>query len=93
VEAYEDIHYPIPAPDPQTMEEYYRESRGLEENFLKYKGFSGVCEYDSVGEIYTGEVTGIRSVITFQGRTAEEIEASFRESVDIYLKMCEKDRE
>jgi predicted HicB family RNase H-like nuclease len=58
---------------------------------LKYKGYSGVVEYDSEGKIFTGEVVGLRSVITFEGRTPEEIEQSFRESVDLYLQMCEQD--
>lgn len=58
---------------------------------LKYQGYSGIVEYDSDGRIFTGEVIGLRSVITFQGRTADEIEASFRESIDVYLEMCKED--
>jgi predicted HicB family RNase H-like nuclease len=58
---------------------------------LKYKGYSGIVEYDSVGKIFTGEVIGLHSVITFQGRTPEELEESFRESVDLYLEMCKED--
>lgn len=58
---------------------------------LKYKGYSGIVEYDSDGKIFTGEVIGLRSVITFQGRTPEELENSFRESIDLYLDMCSDD--
>ena len=58
---------------------------------LKYKNYSGVVEYDSDGKIFTGEVIGLRDVITFQGRTPEELERSFQESVDFYLEMCQKD--
>lgn len=58
---------------------------------LKYKGYSGIVEYDSEGKIFTGEVVGLRSVITFQGRSPEEIEASFQESIDLYLNWCETD--
>ena len=58
---------------------------------LKYKGYSGIVDYDSDGKIFTGEVVGLRSVITFQGRTPEEIEKSFRESIEIYLNMCKRD--
>lgn len=58
---------------------------------LKYKGYSGIVEYDSDAKIFTGEVIGIRSVVTFQGRTPEELEASFRESIDLYLEMCRED--
>ena len=58
---------------------------------LKYKNYSGVVEYDSDGKIFTGEVIVLRDVITFQGRTPEELERSFQESVDFYLEMCQKD--
>ena len=58
---------------------------------LKYKGYVGIVEYDPDGKIFTGEVIGMRAVVTFQGRTPEELEASFREAVDVYLQMCEED--
>lgn len=58
---------------------------------LKYKNYIGMVEYDAEGKIFTGEVLGIRSVITFQGTTPEELEASFRESIDLYLEMCRED--
>ena len=58
---------------------------------LKYKGYAGIVEYDAEGKIFTGEVLGIRSVVTFQGRTPEELEASFRDSIDLYLAMCRED--
>ncbi len=58
---------------------------------LKYRGYSGIVEYDSKGKIFTGEVIGLHSVITFHGRTPEEIEESFRQSIDLYIQMCEAD--
>lgn len=54
---------------------------------LKYKNYLGIVEYDAEGKIFTGEVLGLRDVITFQGRTPEELEGSFHESVDFYLEM------
>ena len=58
---------------------------------LKYKNYVGVVEYDAEGRIFTGEVIGLRDMITFQGRTPEELEDSFRESIDFYLEMCARD--
>ncbi|MDO9129172.1 MAG: type II toxin-antitoxin system HicB family antitoxin, partial [Anaerolineales bacterium] len=58
---------------------------------LKYKNYTGVVEYDAEGKIFTGEVLGIRDVITFEGRSPEELEQSFRQSVDLYLEMCVSD--
>lgn len=58
---------------------------------LKYKNYTGVVEYDAEGKIFTGEVLGIRDAITFEGRSPEELEQSFRQSVDLYLEMCISD--
>jgi len=58
---------------------------------LKYKGYTGTVEYGVVGKIFTGEVIGLRDVVTFQGRTPEELEESFRASVDFYLELCQRD--
>lgn len=33
---------------------------------------------------------GLHDVVTFQGRSAEEIEESFRDSVEDYLEFCEE---
>lgn len=58
---------------------------------MKYKGYFGKVEYDDEGKIFTGEVIGLRSVITFQGRSIDELEKSFQQSIDLYLDMCRKD--
>lgn len=58
---------------------------------LRYQNYTGIVEYDPNGKIFTGEVIGVRDVITFQGRTPEEIERSFRAAVDFYLDLCLQD--
>ena len=58
---------------------------------LSYRNYSGIVEYDPFGRIFTGEVLGLRDIITFQGRTPEELERSFRESIDFYLDMYARD--
>ncbi len=55
---------------------------------LKYKGYSGEVKYDDEAEIFHGEVTHVKAVLTFQGRTVEEIETAFRETIDDYLEWC-----
>ena len=50
-----------------------------------------MVEYDADGKIFTGEVLGLRDVITFEGRSPEELEESFRQSIDLYLEMCARD--
>ena len=55
---------------------------------LDHKGYSGRVEYDDEAGVFHGEVLGLRDVVTFQGRSVEEIEESFRESVEDYLEFC-----
>ena len=58
---------------------------------LKYKGYTGYVEFDDEAGIFHGEVLDLRDVITFQGKTVEEIKKAFRDSIDDYLEFC-KDR-
>lgn len=57
---------------------------------MTYKGYKGEVIYDFEAKIFHGEVVGIRAVITFQGTTIEEIEQSFKDSIDDYLDWCKE---
>lgn len=57
---------------------------------LTHKGYKGKVEYIEDARIFHGEVLGTQDVITFQGTTADEIEESFRDSIDDYLEFCEE---
>ncbi len=55
---------------------------------MSYKGYSAKVEFDDEAMIFHGEVTGIRDVVTFQGKTVNELKKAFHDSVDDYLDMC-----
>ena len=55
---------------------------------LEYKGYQGTVHFDADAGILHGEVLHLRDVVTFQGRTVEEIVHAFRDSVDDYLEFC-----
>ncbi len=57
---------------------------------MKYKGYEGKAVYDDEAGIFHGDVVGTRAVITFQGKTIEEIEQAFEDSVDTYIDWCKK---
>ena len=57
---------------------------------MQYKGYTGKVEFDDEAEIFHGEVIGLRDVITFQGKTVDQVKSAFRESVDDYLEFCAK---
>ncbi len=56
---------------------------------MEYKGYIGKAEFDDEADLFHGEVLLTRGVVTFQGRTVNELKKAFRESVDDYLAFCE----
>ncbi len=57
---------------------------------MRYKGYRGHAVYDSETKIFHGEVLGLKDVITFQGRTVNELEKAFKDSIDDYLAWCQE---
>jgi predicted HicB family RNase H-like nuclease len=55
---------------------------------MQYKGYMGRVEFDDDADLFHGEVIGLRDVITFQGRTVDELKGAFHDSVDDYLAFC-----
>ena len=55
---------------------------------MDYKGYVGMVEFDDEADIFHGEVVNLRDVITFQGRSVDELRRAFEESVDDYLAWC-----
>jgi predicted HicB family RNase H-like nuclease len=53
---------------------------------LTYKGYTaGPIEFDDEAGLFSGTVAGMRDVVHFAGRTADELSQAFRDSVDDYL--------
>lgn len=55
---------------------------------MTYKGYSGQVWFDDEADVFHGEVTGLRDVVTFQGATVDEVKRAFRDSIDDYLAFC-----
>jgi len=58
---------------------------------MQFKGYIGVVDFDAESRIFHGEVINTRDVITFQGRSVEEIEKAFRDSVRDYIAWCKEE--
>ena len=56
----------------------------------EYKGYLGHAEFDDEANSFHGEVINIRDVITFQGRSVDELRQAFEDSVADYLAFCAK---
>ena len=55
---------------------------------MEYKGYIGKVEIDEEAGLLHGEVINIRDVVTFAGRTVEELRQALRDSVEDYLAFC-----
>jgi predicted HicB family RNase H-like nuclease len=55
---------------------------------MEYKGYRAKVEFDEQADLFHGEVIDTRDVITFQGRSVDELKQAFKDSVDDYLDWC-----
>lgn len=57
-------------------------------NILEYKGYCGTVEYSAEDNILFGKVIGVKSLISYEGSSVEELKADFEEAVDDYIELC-----
>jgi len=58
--------------------------------YLKYKGYYATITVDTKNDQLYGKVAFINDLISFYGRTVEELREEFQRSVDDYLAFCEE---
>ena len=59
-------------------------------NTMTYKGYQGKFEYDQDADIFHGEVLHLNDVVTFQGRSIDELKKALADSVEDYLQLCKE---
>lgn len=59
-------------------------------NTMIYKGYQGKFEYDQDADIFHGEVLHLNDVVTFQGRSIDELKKALADSVEDYLLLCKE---
>ena len=57
-------------------------------NTMQYKGYVGSVEFSEEDRLFFGKVLGIRSVISYDGKNAQELVEDFHGAVEDYLAMC-----
>ena len=55
---------------------------------MEYKGYLSRVTFDDEANIFHGEVVNIRDVITFQGKSVDDLRRAFEDSVEDYLAFC-----
>lgn len=59
-------------------------------NTMTYKGYTARIEYDERDDIFVGRILGLRSIISFHGKTVSELRREFSVAVKDYLADCEE---
>ena len=57
---------------------------------MKYKGYFGEVTCDDEAKIFHGELFGLKDIITFQGKSVNELKKAFQDSINDYLAWCEE---
>jgi predicted HicB family RNase H-like nuclease len=55
---------------------------------IEYKGYTGIFEFDPSIDAFHGRIIGLQDVVTFQGRSLEELRREMAESVEDYVEFC-----
>ena len=59
-------------------------------DLLQYKNFLGSVHFSSDDALFFGKIEGINDLVTFEGKTVDEIKKFFKEAVEDYLEICKK---
>ena len=57
-------------------------------NTMSYAGYSARIEFDDRDNIFVGRVLGLRSIISFHGKTVAELRSQFKAAMEDYLADC-----
>ena len=57
-------------------------------NTMTHNGYEALVTYDEDAELFHGEVMNLRDVITFQGKSVDELKQAFADSIADYLAFC-----
>lgn len=55
---------------------------------LSYKDYHGTVKRSSESNILYGQVIGISSLISYEGKTLNELKTDFQGAIDDYLEIC-----
>lgn len=57
-------------------------------NLLAYKNYNGTVEYSSEDNCLFGKVIGLKSLISYEGNSIQELKQDFENAIDEYLADC-----
>ena len=57
---------------------------------MKYKNYKANIQYSDEDHVFHGRVVGVKSIISFEGKSVEELEEDFKNAIEHYLDMCKR---
>src|SRR5574337_1204187 len=57
---------------------------------LTYKGFIGAVHFSAEDKVFHGKIEGIDNLVTFEGKSVDELIKAFHGEVDDYVELCKK---
>ena len=57
---------------------------------LTYKNYTGSIEYSREDNLLYGKVLGIKGLISYEGKTKEDLDANFKTTIEEYLEGCKE---
>lgn len=59
-------------------------------NLLSYKNYNGTVEYSKEDKCLYGKVIGLKSLLSYEGESVQELETDFENVIDDYLNDCKE---
>ena len=74
----------------QAKQIHHNESIILMKDVLSYKGFIGSVHFNAEDKVFYGKIEGIDDLVTFEGKSVDELIKTFHEEVDDYIELCKE---
>ncbi len=55
-------------------------------NSINHKGYTAQIEFDERDNIFVGRVLGLRTIISFHGKTVVELRSAFETAIEEFLR-------
>lgn len=59
-------------------------------DILMYKDFIGSVHFSADDKVFHGKIEGITDLVTFEGKSVDELEKAFHEAVNDYVTLCKE---
>jgi predicted HicB family RNase H-like nuclease len=59
-------------------------------DMISYKDYLGSVHFSAEDEIFFGKIEGIDDLVSFEGKSVEELKNAFQEAVEDYVDICKR---